>query len=191
MRSTLAPMSPTNPVRVVVLGASGTGKSTLAEALATHLAIPHFDSDAYYHRPTDPPYREPLPPEERRALLERDLAPHPSWTLSGGALAWTPRPTLEPTLLVFLDLPMELRLERLLARERARFGDRLLPNGDMADDHREFMAWTRGYDDGSAEGTNTRPLHESILRDATCRVLRLVGPMSRETLRQRALSALA
>lgn len=191
MRSTLAPMSPTNPVRVVVLGASGTGKSTLAEALATHLAIPHFDSDAYYHRPTDPPYREPRPPEERRALLERDLAPHPSWTLSGGALAWTPRPALEPTLLVFLDLPMELRLERLLARERARFGDRLLPNGDMADDHREFMAWTRGYDDGSAEGTNTRPLHESILRDATCRVLRLVGPMSRETLRQRALSALA
>lgn len=191
MRSTLAPMSPTNPVRVVVLGASGTGKSTLAEALATHLAIPHFDSDAYYHRPTDPPYREPRPPEERRALLERDLAPHPSWTLSGGALAWTPRPALEPTLLVFLDLPMELRLERLLARERARFGDRLLPNGDMADDHREFMAWTRGYDDGSAEGTNTRPLHESILRDATCRVLRLVGPMSRETLIERALSALA
>ncbi len=191
MRSTLAPMSPTNPVRVVVLGASGTGKSTLAEALATHLAIPHFDSDAYYHRPTDPPYREPRPPEERRVLLERDLAPHPSWTLSGGALAWTPRPALEPTLLVFLDLPMELRLERLLARERARFGDRLLPGGDMADDHREFMAWTRGYDDGSAEGTNTRPLHESILRDATCRVLRLVGPMSRETLRQRALSALA
>lgn len=191
MRSTLAPMSPTNPVRVVVLGASGTGKSTLAEALATHLAIPHFDSDAYYHRPTDPPYREPRPPEERRALLERDLAPHPSWTLSGGALAWTPRPALEPTLLVFLDLPMELRLERLLARERARFGDRLLPNGDMADDHREFMAWTRGYDDGSAEGTNTRPIHESILRDATCRVLRLVGPMSRETLIERALSALA
>lgn len=191
MRSTLAPMSPTNPVRVVVLGASGTGKSTLAEALATHLAIPHFDSDAYYHRPTDPPYREPRPPEERRALLERDLAPHPSWTLSGGALAWTPRPALEPTLLVFLDLPMELRLERLLARERARFGDRLLPGGDMADDHREFMAWTRGYDDGSAEGTNTRPLHESILRDATCRVLRLVGPMSRETLIERALSALA
>lgn len=191
MRSTLAPMSPTNPVRVAVLGASGTGKTTLAEALATHLAIPHFDSDAYYHRPTDPPYREPRPPEERRALLERDLAPHPSWTLSGGALAWTPRPALEPTLLVFLDLPMELRLERLLARERARFGDRLLPNGDMADDHREFMAWTRGYDDGSAEGTNTRPLHESILRDATCRVLRLVGPMSRETLIERALSALA
>lgn len=191
MRSTLAPMSPTNPVRVAVLGASGTGKTTLAEALATHLAIPHFDSDAYYHRPTDPPYREPRPPEERRALLERDLAPHPSWTLSGGALAWTPRPALEPTLLVFLDLPIELRLERLLARERARFGDRLLPGGDMADDHHEFMAWTRGYDDGSAEGTNTRPLHESILRDATCRVLRLVGPMSRETLIERALSALA
>jgi adenylate kinase family enzyme len=190
MRSTLGSTSPTNPVRVAILGASGTGKTTLAEALAAHLAIPHFDSDAYYHRPTDPPYREPRPPEERRTLLERDLAPHPSWTLSGGALAWTPQPALDLTLLVFLDLPMELRLERLLARERARFGARLLPGGDMADAHREFMTWTRGYDDGSAEGTNTRPIHESLLRDATCRVLRLVGPMSRDERLERVLNEL-
>jgi len=71
--------------------------------------------------------------------------------------------------------PMDLRIERLLARERARFGDRLLPGGDMADEHREFMAWTRGYDDGTSEGTNTLPIHEAILCAASCEVLRLEG----------------
>ncbi len=111
-------------------------------------------------------------------MLERDLSPLPSWTLSGGAIAWTPKPAIDPTMLVFLSLPPPLRIERLLVRERARFGDRLLPGGDMEDEHREFMAWTRGYDDGSSEGINTRPIHEALLRDTRCAVVRIVGPVS-------------
>lgn len=177
------------PIRIVILGASGTGKTTLARALGERLSVPSFDSDDYVNLPTDPPYTHPRSPEERCRLLEQDLLPLPSWVLGGGAVAWTPAPRVEPTLLVFLDLPMDLRIARLLVRERARFGDRLLPGGDMEGEHREFMAWTRGYDDGSAEGPNNRPNHESVLRAARCPVVRIEGPVSIDEALARVLDA--
>ena len=71
--------------RVNIIGASGTGKTTLGAALAKRLGCPHFDSDDYYHFPTDPPFRKQRTPEERLALLEADLSKHRSWILSGGA----------------------------------------------------------------------------------------------------------
>jgi adenylate kinase family enzyme len=161
--------------RVNVLGASGVGKSTLAARLAERLGVPHFDGDDYYHLPTDPPFREQRTPEDRCALLERDLAGLDGWTLSGGVATWTPAPRIRTTLLVFLWLPPAIRLARLERRERERYGARILPGGDMAEDHAAFLAWTRGYEDGTAEGTNTRPLHEEAVRRARCPVLRLEG----------------
>ena len=178
------------PHRVNVIGASGVGKTTLALALAERLGVPHFDGDDYYHLPTDPPYRTPRTPEDRCALLERDLAGRDAFVVSGGVATWTPTPELRATLLVFLWLPTELRLERLVRRERERFGARLLPGGDMADDHAEFLRWTRGYEDGTAFGTNTRPLHEHAIRRATCPVLRLEGPLSPDDALARVLHAL-
>lgn len=179
------------PHRVNVLGASGTGKTTLAATLAERLGVPHFDGDDYYHLPTDPPYRAPRSPEDRCALLERDLRGLDAYVVSGGVATWTPAPALRATLVVFLWLPLEVRLERLARRERERFGARILPGGDMADDHAEFMRWTRGYEDGTAEGTNTRPLHEDALRRATCPVLRLEGPIPPSAALTRVLQALA
>lgn len=166
--------------RVNIIGASGVGKTTLGRALADRLALPHFDADAYYHLPTDPPYREQRTPEDRRALLERDLGPLDGWVLTGGAGTWKPAPALRYTLHVLVWLPSELRIERLLRRERELYGDRILPGGDMEADHAAFLAWTRGYDDGSAEGTNTLACHEELLRNATCPALRLSGPLSVE-----------
>jgi adenylate kinase family enzyme len=168
------------PCRINIIGASGVGKTTLGRALAERLGISHFDADAYYHLPTDPPFRKQRSPEERCALLERDLSAIDGWVLTGGAGTWKPAPALRYTLHVFLWLPSELRIERLMRRERELYGNRILPGGDMAGDHAAFVAWTRGYDDSTAEGTNTLACHEELLRSATCPVLRLSGPLTEE-----------
>jgi adenylate kinase family enzyme len=167
-------------LKINFLGASGTGKSTLAKAVATNLGCPHFDSDDYFHFPTDPPFQKQRSPEERKALLEADLNKFSSWTLSGGAAVWEPPPKLDFSLVVFLYLEPRLRLERLRARELKLYGARILSGGDMEMDHTDFMEWTAGYDSGAAEGTNTLPEHERFLTTAGLPVLRLEGPLTTE-----------
>ena len=62
--------------RIHILGASGSGTSTLGSALARRLGVPHANSDSFYWLPTDPPYTTPRPAEERQALLTRTAAGH-------------------------------------------------------------------------------------------------------------------
>ena len=74
--------------RIHILGASGTGTTTLGGALAEHLAVPHFDSDDFFWLPTDPPFGKPRLREERLKLLEPKLRASPAWVLSGSNRGW-------------------------------------------------------------------------------------------------------
>lgn len=124
-----------------VLGASGSGTTTLGRATAEKLGVPHFDSDDFFWLPTDPPFTTPRDPEERIALLLPKLPPDQGWVFSGSALKWG-RP-IEPLydLIVFLRIDPALRMERIKRREAARYGDRIRPGGDMAVKSQEFMEW--------------------------------------------------
>ena len=46
---------------------------------------------------------------------------------------------------------ISIRIERLEKREKQKFGDRILPDGDMYTTHMKFMEWVRAYDTGSVE----------------------------------------
>ena len=46
--SALSENSPSSPLRWVVMGVSGSGKSTVGAALANHFAIPFLEGDAYH-----------------------------------------------------------------------------------------------------------------------------------------------
>ncbi len=160
--------------RISILGASGVGATTAARSVAEALSLPLFDSDDFYHGPSDPPFNAPRPGRARHDLLVHALAPHPSWVLGGGVAGWEPRPELHLTLVVFLWLPRALRVARLRDRERARFGDRVLPGGDMHEQHEDFVEWAASYDDGGIEG-KTLARHEAYLREQRCPVLELRG----------------
>lgn len=56
-----------------ILGASGSGTTTLGRALTEHLNYTHFDTDTYLWLPTDPPSIEKRERTERQQLLMNDL----------------------------------------------------------------------------------------------------------------------
>jgi adenylate kinase family enzyme len=158
--------------RIHILGASGSGTSTLGSALARRLGVPHTDADSLYWMPTDPPYTTPRPAAERQALLLRRLPVDGGWVFSGAATKWAA--PLEPhyDLVVFLRLDPAMRMARLRRREAARFGTRILPGGDMAAISASFFAWAEAYD---TAGSSQRGLvtHEAWLADQPAPVLRL------------------
>ncbi|SDR57633.1 Adenylate kinase [Rhizobiales bacterium GAS191] len=158
--------------RLHILGASGSGTSTLGKTLATALGYAHEDTDAYYWMPSDPPFATPRPREARLALLQPRLSASKDWILSGSAVGWG-KP-LEPLfdLIVFLRLDPEIRMERLRRREFARYGNRIGPGGDMAAASREFLDWAGSYDRAGVE-QRSLAMHERWLATQRCPVLRL------------------
>jgi adenylate kinase family enzyme len=159
-------------LRIHILGASGSGTSTLGAALARRLGVPHTDSDSLYWLPTDPPYTTPRPSEERQALLRRTLPTDASWVFSGATTKWAAPLESYFDLVVFLLLDPQVRMARLRRREAARWGARILPSGDMAAINAAFIAWAAAYDTAGSL-RSSRVTHEAWLADQTAPVLRL------------------
>lgn len=101
--------------RIHIFGAAGSGTSSLAAAIARRHGHRHLDTDDFYWMPTDPPFRQVRPRDERLARLESALEQSPTWVLSGSRCGWG-------ELVVFLLVPTPVRLARLRAREQQRYG---------------------------------------------------------------------
>ncbi|WP_256585270.1 MULTISPECIES: adenylate kinase [Pseudomonas] len=166
--------------RIYISGASGAGVSTLGAALAAKLQVPHFDVDDYYWYPTEPPFERSRPPAERVDLLNRSLADG-QWVLSGSLDGWGDEVIQSSNLVVFVDTPTLLRVERLKARESQRYGQRILPGGDMHANHLAFLAWAEGYESGAQAG-RSRPRHEQWLKQLTLPSVRVSGELPIESL---------
>ena len=82
-------------------------------------------------------------------------------------------------LIVFVETPTAVRLERLAAREKGRFGDRIAPGGDMHEIHVAFRAWASEYDNPAFGGRN-RARHERWIAEQTVPLTRIDGTSSTE-----------
>ena len=160
------------PHRIHIFGASGSGTTTLGKALAGRLRAKFLDTDSYYWLPTDPPFTGKRDPVDRIAMIERDVRDTDDWVLSGSICSWGDPLLHHFTFAVFLYLQPALRMDRLARRERARYGDRIAPDGDMHATHIAFMDWARSYDTATAP-VRSLDLHETWMRALACPAMRL------------------
>jgi adenylate kinase family enzyme len=137
---------------VGITGASGCGVTTLGAALAERLGAVHIDTDDHYWVATDPPYREKRDVDLRLAGMRAEQERTGRWVVSGTLDDWASPALAAAELIVFLEVPTAVRIERLRRRESARFGDSLLPGGTMFETHREFIEWAAQYEDGTLPG---------------------------------------
>jgi adenylate kinase family enzyme len=158
--------------RLGITGAPGSGVTTLGRALAGRLDAVHIDTDDHLWEETDPPYLKKRPAPERRRRMAAEQARTGRWVVSGTLDSWADGVADEAELVLFLEAPTEIRLERLRRREQARFGDALSPGGALHRTHREFIEWAAHYDDGTQPG-RSRPKQERWLAALAIPVLRL------------------
>ena len=103
--------------RVMIIGQPGSGKSTLARALGavTHLPVVHMDRIHWM-----PGWRERTRAEKTR-MCEAVHA-RPSWIFEGGHSATWPERLARADTLIWLDLPVGLRIRRIATRTARHWG---------------------------------------------------------------------
>lgn len=139
--------------RVILCGGNGAGKSTLGRALSRALGWPFFDIETYYFPDTggDYPYRTARTQEEVQALLLADLRANPHCILAAVKGAYGAEVEALLTCAVLLDVPKAARLERVRRRSYQKFGDRMLPGGDLHDREEQFFRMVEGRSQGDVE----------------------------------------
>jgi adenylate kinase family enzyme len=133
---------PRRPRRILVAGTSGSGKTTIAGAIAVALGIPHIEIDALYHGPNWTP----------RQAFESDVrsfSSQPAWVTEWQYSQVRPLLAERADLVVWLDLPRRTVMWQVIRRTlHRRLRRQLLWNGNIepplwtvVQDHEHIVRW--------------------------------------------------
>ena len=157
-----------------LFGASGSGTSTLGRFIADQMDCFFMDTDDYYWMPTAPQYTTSRPIPERLAMMRRDIAAQKRVVISGSLVDWGDELIPLFTLAIRVETATAVRIARLRARERARFGSRLDPDGDMYAHHEKFIRWASDYDGGDIY-MRSKAMHDQWQKQLTCPLVTVDG----------------
>lgn len=158
--------------RIHILGASGSGTTTLAKLISTHLNCECFDTDEYFWELTNPPFQKKRYIKERKKLLKDSLNSSKRWVLSGSLCGWGDEFIPYFDLVIYLWIPQDIRLTRLVEREKSRYGKEIEIGGSMYNAHLEFVEWASQYDKGDIN-MRSKAMHDKWLSQLKCHVLRI------------------
>lgn len=141
-----------NMIKVIhILGAAGSGTSTLGKIIAEEYGYQWLDVDEYYWEKSEIPFTVARPETLRVKLIEKDIKKHEKVVISGSVCNWGNELIKYFDLVIKVDTPTSIRIERLKKREQERFGKRVLEGGDMYQNHQAFLNWASLYDDGDID----------------------------------------
>ena len=161
---------------ICVCGLNGSGKTTLASALAEELAFKYMDVEDYYFTSADNPYATARTREEVEELLWADIRQNPCFVFSTVNGNMNNDINEYYDLVIYLEVPLDIRMKRIRQRAVDKFGDKVLPGGAMYEQEEKFFAY--------AEKRKPDAI-EDWLKTVQCRVLRLDGTQAvRENVRR-------
>lgn len=153
---------------IIVCGLNGSGKSTLGAALSERLGFHFIDLENLYFPKNDPndPYASPRSEEEVGKLLADEIKAHENFVFAAvrGNYGEDVRSFYQLTILI--EVPKEIRMQRIRNRSFQKFGSRMLPGGDLYEREEAFFKMVESRQDNYAE---------NWLESVDCPVIRIDG----------------
>lgn len=175
--------------KIHVLGASGSGTTTTAKALAKALNYSHLDTDDYFWEKTDVPFTKKRKIEDRVKLLEDDILCKNNIVLSGIFYPWGDMLTKYFDYLVYVETDDGTRIKRLIKREYDMYGSRMLKGGDMHIQFKRFLTWAMNYEKNTNEDIG-REKTETWMKKSKLRVIRVDGTKSVDEITKKIINEL-
>ncbi len=155
-------------IGIQICGLNGCGKSTVGKALARELGFYFIDNEnLYFQRTTEnEPYRNERPRPEVERLLMEEVRQHENFVFA--AVKGDYGAAMQPlyNYVVYLQVPGDVRAWRVRNRSFLKFGERMLPGGDLHEKEEAFFRVVAGRKD---------EMVENWLNSLSCPVLRLDG----------------
>ncbi|MCA5011444.1 MULTISPECIES: AAA family ATPase [unclassified Enterococcus] len=168
-------------MKIQIIGASGTGKSTLGQYIAEKELVKWIDTDCYIWQ--DDTFTKAHAIPERLKRYQNDRKLFKDFIASGSVFGWNPEGFMDRDLLVFLFLDEDLRMERLKKREVERGGDSALILDENGEQTNEFIEWCKTYYTAqNPSDIGTYAEHRYQIEHSVSPVLKLNSDNSLETL---------
>ena len=178
---------------IIMCGLNGVGKSTLGKALAERLRFHFIDNEDLYFPKTDPRYiyASPRTREEVETLLFHEIRTHENFVFASvkGDYGDAVYPFFQYAILI--DVPKDIRMRRVRERAFGKFGDRMLPGGDLYEQEENFLRlvssraenmveeWVKSLSCPAIRVDGTTPIEENIDLIIEC-IQRLRGGFCQE-----------
>ncbi len=157
-----------------IFGASGSGTTTLGQKICKELGYTLMDTDSYFWIPTEPPFTHKRPKKERIELMKNDIIKSKNVVISGSLTDWGEELIPYFTLAIRIEMEQSIRIERLIKREKERYGSRIEVGGDMYKEHIAFVEWAKSYDNGGID-IRSKAMHDELQKSFPCEILYLDG----------------
>ena len=120
---------------ILICGLNGVGKSTLGKLLALRLSYSFIDNEDLYFPKTDREYAYSAPrgKEEVIRLLEERIERSGDFVFAAVRGDYGEKLLSLLDRIVLVEVPREIRLARVRERSAEKFGERILPGGDLAE----------------------------------------------------------
>lgn len=161
---------------IIICGLNGAGKSTLGKALAKELNFYFIDNEDLFFPKTDPQYMyaSPRSREEAANLLSHELKAHENFVFAAVKGDYGENIYSFFQYAVLIDVPKAIRIQRVKTRSFQKFGNRMLPGGDLYETEEKFFHLVQSRAENTVEEwigslrcpviriDGTKPIEENI-----------------------------
>ena len=127
---------------ILICGLNGTGKSTLGRMLADRMGYEFIDNEDLFFPKVDPLYTfsNPRSEEEVIRLLEEKIRANIRFVFSAVRGNYGGKLIASLDHIVLIEVPKQIRSQRIRDRSYQKFGNRILPGGDLYDKENKWFS---------------------------------------------------